>query len=169
MKTNHEKTRIFLILDEAIAYLHNNSRIKKKEKNQPRKSSIFQQLVAKNWIFSAKFEYFRRNNCVHTKAIAKNQLGIKKKKKGYGKIGAYLRNQFLQKSRTSKKLTMKNVWILPIFGESNVYLHNQSLKKTRVLPIFDRANVFLHNQSWKKVRVLPIFEKANVFLHNQLR
>ena len=38
------------------------------------------------------------------------------------------------------------VWILPIFGESNIYLHNQLPKKARILPIFDKANAFLHNQ-----------------------
>ena len=43
---------------------------------------------------------------------------------------------------------MKSVWILPVFGESKVYLHNQSQKRHKVCWFLD--NAFTQKKKKKK-------------------
>ena len=94
MKSNRVKTRILPILDEIIAYLQNKSFILNKVSREkfPLFNNQWQKKMRNLKIFGEIIPYSR-------KQLQKISQG--KKRKRFGKIGAYLRSQFKRKSRIS--------------------------------------------------------------------
>ena len=100
MKTNRTKRQILLILYEVVALSFKKIiHLKKKSAAKKFHFSII------NGEKNAKFEDFRQNDCVFTKATVKNYAFQKStgKKKSFVRIGAYLCSQFKRNSCTSKK------------------------------------------------------------------